>query len=155
VIMGAVASLAASGVAGAAVLEPIRGAVRVNHGDGYLAVHGVTNVNPGDQIMVAPKGRARLVYPDGCEVGVKAGSVMVIGAKSSCARQASADLHEGRQIGQGSTGQGSPADSPIPMEGALVVAGALAAVGGGITAGVANAHAGQPFILPPAEPASP
>jgi hypothetical protein len=134
VIMGAVASLAANGMADAALLEPVRGGVRVNHGDGYLAVHGVTDVNPGDQVMVDPKGQARLVYPDGCKVNVKAGSVAVVGAKSPCTKHAAA------------------------VEPALVVAGALAAAGAGIGVGVAAASGGQAqeqFVPLPAVPASP
>src|SRR5215831_4826834 len=43
VIMGVLAGLGAIGVAEAAVLEPLRGNVRVSHGGGYLAVRAATN----------------------------------------------------------------------------------------------------------------
>jgi hypothetical protein len=97
------------------------------HGGGYLAVRAATSVDPGDQVMVGPKGQARLVYPDGCAVDVNPGSVTVVGAESPCARQAAAGF---------------------PVDGALAAAGALGAVGGGIAAGMH--HAGQiqaPFFV--------
>src|SRR5262245_22230360 len=109
IIMGVLAGLGAIGVAEAAVLQPLSGNVRVSHGGGYLAVRAATNVDPGDQVMVGPKGQARVVYPDGCAVDVKPGSVMVIGAESPCTKQAAAGL---------------------PMDPALAVAaGALGAAG--------------------------
>jgi hypothetical protein len=40
VILGGVVSLAVSGVAQAAFLDNIHGGVRVNRGDGYVAVRG-------------------------------------------------------------------------------------------------------------------
>jgi hypothetical protein len=137
--MGAAAGLAANSVAHAALLEPVRGSIRLNHGEGYLAVHGVTDVNPGDQVMVGPKGQARLVYPDGCKVSLKPGPITVIGEKSPCTTQTTLEL---------------PADALDP---ALVVAGALAAAGAGIGVGVASSsgHAPVPFFSLPAVPASP
>jgi hypothetical protein len=134
VIMSALVSLGAIGVAEAAMLQPLRGNVRISHGGGYLAVRAATNVDPGDQVMVGPKGQARVVYPDGCAVDVNPGSVMVIGAESPCTRQAAAGF---------------------PVDGALVAAGALGAAGGGIAAGVS--HTGQisaPFFVP-FQPVSP
>jgi len=135
VIMGVLAGLGAIGVAEAAVLEPLRGNVRVSHGGGYLAVRAATNVDPGDQVMVGSKGQARVVYPDGCAVDVKPGSVMVVGAESPCTKQAAA---------------GSP------MDPALAAAAALGAAGGGIAAGVSRSSGGLPgpFVVP-VQPVSP
>jgi hypothetical protein len=91
-IFGLMASLAASVGAQAAILQSIRGDVRVNRGGGYLAVHGTTEVNTGDIVMVDAKGKARLVFPDGCKEEVPAGSVTTVSATSPCSQRLAVPL---------------------------------------------------------------
>lgn len=141
VILGAMVSLTVSGVAQAAFLDSIHGGVRINRGDGYVSVRGATEAKTGDSIMAAAKGRARLVYSDGCTADILPGSVVVVGAESPCAKGAMNNEGVGTEAGLSPT--------------ALVVGGlALAAVGGGIAAAVSNGqHTSPPFIPP--SPASP
>lgn len=150
VILGAMVSLAVSGVAQAAFLDSIHGGVRVNRGDGYVAVRGATELKPGDMVMVDAKGKARLVYPDNCGVSVKAGSVTVVGAKSPCLEGRSARIPSG----DGAPAYVDPAESGLDTTGLVVGGLALAAVGGGIAAAALN---GQPTSPPfiPLSPASP
>jgi hypothetical protein len=78
--------LAMSSAAQSALLKGIHGGVRVNQGKGYIAVHDAAELKPGDMVMVDAKSGARLLYPDGCDVGVKARSVMIVGDKSPCSQ---------------------------------------------------------------------
>lgn len=134
VILGGVVSLAVSGVAQAAFLDNIHGGVRVNRGDGYVAVRGATEAKAGDSIMAAAKGRARLIYSDGCAVDIQPGSVVVVGTESPCTKGAT-------NAGLSTTG--------------LVVGGlALAAAGGGIAAAALHGQQTSPPFIPPS-PASP
>jgi hypothetical protein len=77
-IVGLVASLAASGGAQATLLHNIQGDVRVNRGSGYVVVRGITRVSTGDTVMVDAHGKARLLYPDGCDEEVQAGSATTV-----------------------------------------------------------------------------
>jgi hypothetical protein len=86
-IVGLTASLAASVGAQAAILQSIRGDVLVNRGGGYAAVHGTTEVKTGDIVMVDANGKARLVFPDGCQEEVPAGSVTTVSATSPCSQR--------------------------------------------------------------------
>ena len=141
VILGAMVSLTVSGVAQAAFLDSIHGGVWINRGNGYVAVRGATEAKTGDSIMAAAKGRARLVYSDGCAVDIQSGSVVVVGTESPCAKGATNNEGVGTEAGLGTTG--------------MVVSGlAFAAVGGGIAAAALNGqHTSPPFIAP--SPASP
>ncbi|MBI1867898.1 MAG: hypothetical protein HYS06_06340 [Methylocystis sp.] len=143
-IFGAVASLAASGIVQAAVLEGVQGEVRVNRGDGYVATKGATELKPGDMVMVEAKGKARLVYPDGCDVGVKAGSVTVIGAKSPCS-QWTAQFPGQTQDSDNNNG---PSNTTLVI-GGVVVAGAIA---GGVVAATSGGHHNNPTLLLPISP---
>ncbi len=59
----------------------------VNRGTGYKAATQPMEVSAGDQVMVKPKGRGRVVYPDGCAVKVAPGAVFTVAAKSPCERR--------------------------------------------------------------------
>jgi hypothetical protein len=86
-IVGLVASLAASGGAQATLLHNIQGDVRVNRGSGYVVVRGITRVSTGDTVMVDAHGKARLLYPDGCDEEVQAGSATTVNDTSPCSRR--------------------------------------------------------------------
>ena len=68
----------------AATVTRDQGEVFLNRGSGYKAVTQSAEASVGDQIMVKPKGQARVVFPDGCSVLVSVGMVFTIGAKSPC-----------------------------------------------------------------------
>jgi len=68
----------------AATVTSEQGEVLVNRGSGYKPVTRPTQVTAGNQVMVRPKGRGRVVFPDGCTVNVSPGVVFTIAAKSPC-----------------------------------------------------------------------
>jgi hypothetical protein len=67
----------------AVTLDPVRGDVTINQGDGFRRVTTTMQVNAGDAVMVGPGDSAWLVYPD-CTVEVKPGAVVTITELSPC-----------------------------------------------------------------------
>ena len=68
----------------AATVTRDQGEVFLNRGSGYKPVTQPMEASVGDQVMVKPKGQARVVFPDGCSVLVSLGMVFTIGSKSPC-----------------------------------------------------------------------
>ena len=69
----------------AATVEPVRGQVSINRGDGiFRPISRTLQATIGDLVIVSPNGVARIIYPDGCTVEVKPGDVVPIMALSSC-----------------------------------------------------------------------
>lgn len=92
----------------AATVDSVRGQVSINRGDGFRRVTGTIQANTGDSVMVSPKGRARVVYPDGCALNVDPGAVVTITAQSPCKSfaQATGDQSDDRRrfaVGPGGT----------------------------------------------------
>jgi hypothetical protein len=112
-IVGLVASLAASGGAQATLLHNIQGDVRVNRGSGYVVVRGITRVNTGDTVMVDAHGKARLLYPDGCDEEVQAGSATTV----NCSRRLG-DLP--LALGGGAAGAALAAAASAPQDAAAI-----------------------------------
>ena len=65
-----------------ATVEPVAGKVSLNRGQGFKEVTGRAQANAGDQVMVNPGGRAKIVYLEGCMVDVRPGAV--VGIAGSC-----------------------------------------------------------------------
>ena len=65
-----------------ATVEPVAGKVSLNRGQGFKEVTGRAQANTGDQVMVNPGGRAKIVYLEGCMVDVRPGAV--VGIAGSC-----------------------------------------------------------------------
>ena len=65
-----------------ATVEPVAGKVSLNRGQGFKEVTGRAQANAGDQVMVNPGGRAKIVYFEGCMVDVRPGAV--VGVAGSC-----------------------------------------------------------------------
>ena len=65
-----------------ATVEPVAGKVSLNRGQGFKEVTGRAQVTAGDQVMVNPGGRAKIVYLEGCMVDVRPGAV--VGIAGSC-----------------------------------------------------------------------
>jgi hypothetical protein len=107
------------GAAGAASLSGVQGEVLVNAGQGLKPVTGAANLKAGD-IVIAQKGSAKLIYPDGCTINIDPGASATISEKSPCAAQAST------QTGQ--VAAAAPAAAGLSTT-ALVVGG-LAIAGG-------------------------
>lgn len=86
VAFAAVSALSFDGSAIAATLTSIQGAVKINSGSGFSQVAGATEVPPGTSVMAAPGASAEIVYPDGCRIPVRPGSVEVVSPISPCAQ---------------------------------------------------------------------
>jgi hypothetical protein len=69
----------------AATLEPGKGSLSINQGQGFQPVNGRIDANVGDSVMVGPDGTATVVYDDGCKVNVQPGAVTTIAPLSPCA----------------------------------------------------------------------
>lgn len=69
----------------AATIQPIKGDLAINQGQGFHKIDTATEVKVGDTVMVSPGGSAVVFYPDGCKVRLRPGAVMVIRARSPCA----------------------------------------------------------------------
>jgi hypothetical protein len=81
IIIGGIGAALASPAWAGAKLEPIAPQVSVNRGQGYKLVTASTEVSAGDQVMVGPGGRGRIVYADGCVVDAYPGRVVAVPAK--------------------------------------------------------------------------
>lgn len=139
-IVAAVASLAASGMAQAALLEGIHGGVRVNRGDGYVAVRGATQLKPGDLVMVDAKGEARLIYAKGCAVSVQAGSVAIVAAEPPCTQWTA----QWPGAAEGLESEGGLSTTGMVVGGMALGAGAA----GAAVAATSGNHA-SPLFIPP------
>jgi hypothetical protein len=84
----AVTVIAATSAAAATVTTE-QGEVLVNRGTGFKPATQPMEVSSGDQVMVKPKGRGHVVFPDGCTVKVAPGAVFTVGDKSPCERRGS------------------------------------------------------------------
>ena len=69
----------------AATIEPVKGNLSINHGQGFEKVNGRVSAGVGDAVMVSPNGSAVVAYPDGCKVNVEPGAVITIAPISPCA----------------------------------------------------------------------
>jgi hypothetical protein len=69
----------------AATVEPVQGALSINHGQGFEPVGSPMAAKAGDSVMVSPGGAATVVYDDGCKVDIQPGSVTTIAPLSPCA----------------------------------------------------------------------
>ena len=63
----------------AITVEVVKGDVSVKQGEGFRKIAGSTAVYPGDKVMTAPGGQAKIVYPDGCVVQVGSGGLATVG----------------------------------------------------------------------------
>jgi len=117
------AAMVASGSAQAASLVDAKGQVWVGREKGFDLVQGAAELSPGDKVKVGSKSVARVVYPDGCSVTVKANSLATVAKHSPCSFSAQA----------GGTDDNLGGSMLIGAGGAALVGGALA--GAGILAG--------------------
>jgi hypothetical protein len=80
-LLGALLSLPALG----AMVEPLQGELAIDRGSGFQRVVGTVEADVGDAVMFAsPRGRARIVYPDGCLDLLIPGQMLVIDLRSPC-----------------------------------------------------------------------
>jgi hypothetical protein len=68
----------------AATVQPVRGQVSLNRGQGFAPVNGPIEANVGDEVMVSPDGSAVVTYADGCRASVEPGAVTTIAPSSPC-----------------------------------------------------------------------
>ena len=71
----------------------VEGPVKVDNGNGYVAVDSGTPVQPGSSVMVKPGGSGQIVYDDGCRVAVEEGYIVFVEPASPCVEAANADGH--------------------------------------------------------------
>lgn len=110
--------LSQGGIASAASLSGVQGEVLVNAGQGLKPVTGAANLKAGD-IVIAQKGSAKLIYPDGCTINIDPGASATISEKSPCAAQASTQ-----------TGQVAAAAPAAGLSTTALVVGGVAIAGG-------------------------
>jgi hypothetical protein len=84
-LLATVSWAAAPEGAKAATLEPVKGDVWVNHGQGFEKVNSQIEAKVGDSVMVSPGGYAKVTYADKCEANVNPGAVVTIAPLSPCA----------------------------------------------------------------------
>jgi hypothetical protein len=75
----------------AATIEPVRGNLSLNQGQGFQPINSRVNANVGDTVVVGPGGAAAVTYSDGCKVSVQPGAVTTIAPLSPCASGSMAD----------------------------------------------------------------
>jgi hypothetical protein len=64
----------------AATVQVVKGDVSVRQDEGgFRHINGAMEVYTGNQVMVAPGGLAKIVYPDGCVTQVGPGGVASVG----------------------------------------------------------------------------
>ena len=71
-------------------VNPSKGSVLINRGNGYTEIKRPTKVRAGTNVMVGPDGAAIIAYADGCSVKVAPGSVETVAPLSPCASGATA-----------------------------------------------------------------
>ena len=121
-------ALLTGSAAWAATVEPVKGDVSVNQGQGFKKLNSAFEAKAGDAVMVSPGGSAKVSYADGCAIALKPGAVMVIAALSPCASGSYAQ-EDDRNNNNNNTG--------------LFVAGGLAAVTGVIIYEIIQNNQGQ------------
>jgi len=67
-----------------ASVEAVKGKVLVNHGDGFKQAKSGLQVKPGDRIIAASEGSAKLVYAGGCEVKIVPGTLVSVSTRPPC-----------------------------------------------------------------------
>lgn len=87
----AILSIFVCSAVGAATVQPLKGDVLVNRGNGYERVLGSSQAGVGDSVMARPGGSARVVYNDECSVTVRPGHVVAIAPVAPCKKTASFD----------------------------------------------------------------
>jgi hypothetical protein len=97
----------------ATTVSATQGQVLISRGQGYQQVTGSTQANPGDTVVANPGGSGQIVYPDGCTVQVRPGSIVAVAPQSPCNQQEAP----------------ASATSNTLIVGAVVVIGTLAGVG--------------------------
>ncbi|NUJ81657.1 hypothetical protein HUN39_16820 [Methylocystis sp. FS] len=120
------AAMVASGSAQAASLVDAKGQVWVGREKGFDLVQGAAELSPGDKVKVGSKSVARVVYPDGCSVTVKANSLATVAKHSPCSFSAQVGGADGDLGGNLMLGVGGTA----LVGGALAGAGVLSSGGG-------------------------
>jgi hypothetical protein len=65
--------------------KSLKGAVMLNHGQGYAPLSAATVANTGDSVFAFTGGLAKIVYPDGCTIDVTdKGAVYRVSETSPC-----------------------------------------------------------------------
>ena len=75
-------------------VNPSKGSVLVNRGNGYSEIKRPTKVHAGNSVMVGPDGAAIIAYADGCSVKVAPGSVETVARLSPCASGSTAQSQD-------------------------------------------------------------
>jgi hypothetical protein len=81
----------------------------VSHGQGFSRLNQPSQLAVGDRVAVSQGNRAKIAYPDGCEVDVLPGAVQIIAETSPCTQsstQSGADALGAAAIGAGALGAG-------------------------------------------------
>jgi hypothetical protein len=82
-------------------VNPSKGSVLINRGNGYTEIKRPTKVRAGTNVMVGPDGAAIIAYADGCSVKVAPGSVETVAPLSPCASGSTAQGRDQNSYYQG------------------------------------------------------
>jgi hypothetical protein len=75
-------------------VNPSKGSVLINRGNGYTEIKRPTKVRDGTNVMAGPDGAAIIAYSDGCSVKVAPGSVETVAPLSPCASGSTAQSRD-------------------------------------------------------------
>ena len=107
VVVVSLTPIAAS--ASAANLQIQTGEVLLSGGGPYRAIHGSSEVSPGDTLVSRPGSAAKITFADGCVTYLGMGMAFTVEEKSPCATGRSAAVE---------TGSTSPSTSDVTAPGA-------------------------------------
>lgn len=134
--------------ASAAVLENFEGRVLVNRGDGFKKVETPGPLEPASRVMVQ-EGAATVVFEGNCRVNLVAGQVLIVQARSPCAKQGQ---HVQTQTSGTAQTTQTPNTQPVPGTAATPGIGTLGVIAGVAVVGGIVAASGA---LSSSKPASP
>lgn len=111
-----------------ATLTQIRGDVQVNQGAEFVAASEQMKLQPGDRLLTAAGGSARITFDDGCDLDAAPNTLITVPETSTCAGGAVLAQNiapaDAGAVGAGSTGS---AGSAFPWRTTLLIALPVAA----------------------------
>lgn len=114
----------------AAMVTAIQGDVLVNRGVGFAPVKEPVELAPGDLVLAAVGGSARVQFGKGCEITVRPGQIVRVSATPPCEKAAGAELPSGNTSGSG-IGTSALVIGGLAVAGGVGLALGLSGGGGG------------------------
>jgi hypothetical protein len=143
------ASAESAALPDAGVLSNVSGMILVNRGDGYAPLKSDRGVKKGDRIMARAGGRGRLLYTNGCTVGVQPGKVVTVGVAPNCDHYSADDkLYTAADLPEPHPAPPPPPPAFTPDPTGIgtwpIIVGGLVVVGAGVGIAVASQSSNSP-----------